>query len=467
MITRAARLIERRHWLTGIVAGAVLVAVVTAAIELFRPYVPVLALGVLYVLAVLAVAIGWGRLLAAAVSVVSVLALNWFFLPPTHTFTLRDRENWYALAVYLVVGVVAGDLATRAKERAREAEQRELESSALADLSTTLLSGRSVDDLLDEVAARAAEVLGLEHARLELEAVHEPRRGEAALELVAGERAVGTLYVREGSESNLAARRRFLPALASLLAVALDRERFAREAVEAEALRQSDSIKTAVLRAVSHDLRSPLTAMRVAVDALATRELSFSPEERAEFRATIRKELGRLERLVADLLDLSRLQAGVASPQAEVWPLDELLDRALAALGSDAGRVSVAIPGDLPPVRVDAAQLERVLVNLLENALRFSPPGLDVAIRATNTRKDVIVRVVDKGPGLREGQAERIFEPFIGGDGEASGTGLGLAIARGFAEANGCTLAVESHPEQGATFTLSLPLVEVPVGAQG
>jgi two-component system sensor histidine kinase KdpD len=204
--------------------------------------------------------------------------------------------------------------------------------------------------------------------------------------------------------------------------------------------------------------------MRVAADALASSDLSFSEEERAEFMATLRDGLERLERLVADLLDLSRLQAGAAAPHAEVWPLDELITRALASLGRAAGRVQVSLPDDLPPVRVDAAQLERVLANLLENALRFSPPETDVTVRATATRRDLIVRIVDHGPGLPDGADARIFEPFESADAERSGTGLGLAIARGFAEANGCGISVESHPGQGATFTLTIPHVPAPSG---
>jgi len=448
--------------MVGVLVGIVLIALVTGAIQLFRPHVPVLALGVLYIGAVLPVAVWWGRAPAVAVAVASVLTLNWFFLPPEHTLTLADRENWYALAIYLLVGIVVADLATRARQRAREAEQREREAAALADLSTAFLAGESVSDLLAQVAGRASEVLGLQDATLELGAAHEPLPGESPLALVAGERTVGTLYAREGGESSLAARRRFLPALASLLAVALDRERFGHEAVEAEALRTSDSIKTAVLRAVSHDLRTPLTAMRVAVDALGTSELTFSGEERAEFMATLRDALERLERLVGDLLDLSRLQAGVAVPHAEVWPLDELVARALGTLGESATRVSVSIPDGLPPVNVDAAQLERVLVNVLENALRFSPEDADVTIRVTATRRDLIVRVVDHGPGLTEEASARIFEPFESADADRGRTGLGLAIARGFAEANGCTISVESHPGQGATFTLSIPHVPAP-----
>jgi two-component system, OmpR family, sensor histidine kinase KdpD len=459
---RAFDRLAERPWPLGVLAGAVAVAAVTGAIELFRPWVPVLALGVLYLFAVLPIAVIWGRLFAIGVSIASMLCLNWFFLPPVHTFTLADRENWYALAVYLAVGVVVADLATRARERALEAAQREREASTLADISARFLSGRGVGESLDYLATRAGEVLGVERPRLELDRVHEPPRGESLYELRAGERLVGTLYAREGKEPNLSVRRRFLPSLASILAVAVDRERFASEAVEAESLRQSDSIKTAVLRAVSHDLRTPLTAMRVAVDALGAASLELSAEQRAELIGAMGAELSRLERLVADLLDLSRLQAGAAAPTPELWAVEDLVGRALDSLGAEADRVSVAIDGPVPPVHVDAAHVERVLANLIENAIRFAPPGAPVQVRARSTRRDVLIRVIDQGPGIDPSQADAIFEPFTQPADGRGRTGLGLAIARGFAEANGARISVESRPGQGATFTLSIPGEEVP-----
>jgi two-component system sensor histidine kinase KdpD len=171
---------------------------------------------------------------------------------------------------------------------------------------------------------------------------------------------------------------------------------------------------------------------------------------------------------VADLLDLSRLQAGAAEPQRELCPLDELVGRALASLGPAGARVDVVLPEDPPVVEIDAAQLERVLVNLLDNALRFSPEDERVAIRVATTRKDVLVRVVDHGPGIPADQLEAVFEAFrtAATAGSRRGAGLGLAIARGFAEANGGRLWAESQPGQGATFVLALPAVPVPVAVE-
>jgi two-component system sensor histidine kinase KdpD len=225
-------------------------------------------------------------------------------------------------------------------------------------------------------------------------------------------------------------------------------------AAEAESLRRSDAAKTAVLHAVSHDLRSPLTAIRVAAGGLESGSVELGDEDRAALLETIRLETARLERLIANLLDLSRLEAGAAPARRELWPVDELVARALEALGGDQARVRVELDGDAPLVSVDAGQLERVLVNLLENALRFSSPSDPVELEVSSTGDEVVVRVSDHGPGLAPESLDRIFEPFEGG---GEGTGLGLAIARGFAEANGARLWAEATPGAGATFVLALP----------
>ena len=444
----------------GVLASAVAVALVTAAIELIKPYVPVLSLGVLYLFAVLPIAVVYGLSLALVVSVASMLAFNWFHLPPVHTFTLADSSNWLALAVYLATAVVVSELAARARRRAAAAEQRERESALLAELATELLRGRDVDEEIGEIASRAARVLGVESAEIELGAPRRPPPGSAPLPLEAAGRAVGTLYTPQGADPNVAARHRFLPALAALLAVAVDRSRLEREALEAEALRRSDLVKTAVLRAVSHDLRSPLTGVRTAIGALRNPTLELSEGDRSELLETIEVDSERLARLVADLLDLSRLEAGSAAPEQEVWSLDDVARDAVEGLDA---RARVDVIGEAPLVEVDATQIQRVLANLIENALKYSPNDGHVVVRITATRKEAIVRVVDQGPGLAENELERVFEPFYRRSGDArSGAGLGLAIARGFAAANGGRVWAESRPGQGATFALALPVVEVP-----
>ena len=360
---------KRVDTLSGVVVSVAAVAAVTGAIYGLKTVAPVLSLGVLYVFAVLPVAIGWGLLYAVPVAIASMLAFNFFFLPPVHTFALRDSENWFALAVYVVTGIVVSQLAAAAQRRASEAEERERETARLAE-----------------------------------------------------------------------------------------------KTVEAETLRRSDAAKTALLRAVSHDLRSPLTAIRAAVDGLESRSLELRPSDRAELLLAIRLEAERLDRFVSNLLDVSRLQVGSAQAHRELWPVDELVGRALDALGLDSTHVTVSLPDRSPLVQVDAAQIERALVNLLENAVKFSA-GSSVDVSVDVAESEVVISVRDRGVGLSQDDVEAIFEPFQRGAASPGrvGAGLGLAIVRGFAQANGGRAWAEASAS-GATFRLALPTVDAAIG---
>lgn len=428
---------------------------------------PVLSLGVLYVFAVLPVAVVWGTAVAVAVAVLSMLAFNFLFLPPLYTFTLTDSENWVALGVYLVTAVVVSDLAARARSRAAEAQQRAREASFLARTSAALLESEHVQDRLAAIGTDAARTLGSPQARIEFESRRRPEPTETTLALTAGERHVGLLVLPRDSPYDPAAAERVLPGLASLLAVAGDRERLARRAVEAETLRRSDAVKTAILRSVSHDLRTPLTTMRAATEALTSSTLALDDADRAELVEAVRIESRRLAHLVENLLELSRLEAGAARPRRELLTLDDLVGRTLAGFDREADRIRVELPDGLPPVRVDGAQVERILHNLVDNALKFSPEQCLVEITAEGREGEVLVRIADHGPGIPAGEVARIFEPFehaVGGA-PGHGVGLGLAVARGFADANQGLLWAEETPGGGATFVLSLPATPVPTGA--
>jgi two-component system, OmpR family, sensor histidine kinase KdpD len=454
-----------RRYLLGAAVGVAALVAVSAVVYALRSFAPVLSLGVLYLFAVLPMAVLWGFFAALCVSVASLLVFNFLFLPPLHTFNLRDSENWVALAVYLVTALVVSELAARSRRRSAEAHEREREAAALAEVSALLLEAESVQAQLGRIGAHLARVLGSSHGRIELGSLRRPEATESVHELNVAHRSVGRLFLDRDMELSRTARERMLPALASALAVASEREQLARRALEAETLRRSDAIKTAVLRAVSHDLRSPLTAIRAAGDGLASPSLELDEAARNELLETIAVETRRLERLVANLLDLSRLEAGAARPRPEVWALDTLIASALEEVGADAGRVDVEAEEDLPPVWVDGAQIGRVLANLLENALKFTPAPQRVGVTAARGSGGVTVRVVDSGPGLANGDAERIFEPFVRGRGSGSGSGLGLAIARGFAQVNGSGLSAQSEPGRGATFVLTLPSAAPSVAA--
>jgi K+-sensing histidine kinase KdpD len=242
-------------------------------------------------------------------------------------------------------------------------------------------------------------------------------------------------------------------ALAELEELTRERDRMQAEAVQAEALRRSDELKTVLLRSISHDLRTPLTSIIAGGSALGSE--SLTAEERAELSAGIVAEGGRLSRLVENLLDISRLEAGKAEPHRGPVDLAEVLEAARQGQG-DSEQIRLALDAELPMVDVDAAQLERAFANLLENALRYGD-GRPVLVRARLVGGNIVVRVVDQGPGIPEGEWGRIFEPFQHGAASNVGSGLGLAIAKGFVEANGGEITVESLPGQGTSFVVALP----------
>jgi K+-sensing histidine kinase KdpD len=255
-------------------------------------------------------------------------------------------------------------------------------------------------------------------------------------------------------------------ATAAALALLLDRERLQSATIETEALRRSDEVKTALLRTVSHDLRSPLTAIMAAGDALSAERIDDA--DRRALADAVAAESARLSKLVDQLLDLSRLEAGHSESRPDWCSVEEVVTAAVEDLGDRAGLVRVAVDPDIPFVRADAAQLERALANLLDNAVRFSIDD-QALVRARTLRDRVAIRVVDRGPGIPHGELERIFEPFYQGPESRphEGSGLGLAIVRGLVEVNGGRVWAESMPGQGTTFVVELPLEPLAERRQG
>ena len=431
---------------SGVIAAVASVAVVTLAIYGLRELMPVVSTGVLYLLAVLLVAIRWGTVLGVATALAGAVAFNFFHLPPTGRLTVASDGNWVALGVFLVAAIVASRLADSARRRAHEAERRTREADALAGLAGALLEAADVDQARAVLAARLSGAFALPSASVELRTVAGDQR-TLDIALTADDERLGTLLVPRDTDSEvLDSLRRVAPSLGAMLAVARRREALEAEVVHTRALRQSDTVKTALLRSISHDLRSPLTAIVAAADAL----------EPGELGDVIAQESHRLSRLVDDLLDLSRLEAGVAEPQRRWCALDEVIEAAVGVLPPDAP-LDLEVEPDLPMVQADPGQLERVFANLLENA-RVHGRGQPIALRARRAGHRIRVRVSDRGPGIPTGALERVFEPFEREASAAGGSGLGLAIARGFTEANGGRLWAESLPGQGASFVCELPL---------
>jgi two-component system sensor histidine kinase KdpD len=438
------------------------VALATLAIYPLKSVAPTVSLSVVYLPAVLVIAAYWGLTLGLLTSIASAAAFNFFHVPPLGKFTIADSRNWVALVAFILVALVVSTMAELARGRAAEAERRRREADLAATLARELLAGDRTQDALRATARRLAQALGLASATLELGVVPGNERHQA-LPLAASPAGppLATLLVPRDAPADTLARLRsqVAPALGALVAVALHRDAAQAEAVETAALRRSDELKTALLRAVSHDLRTPLTAIVTGGHALGSS--SLSDEEREQMSAAVVEEGERLSALIDKLFDLSRLQAGRLEPRRESVSIEEVLLAAEDALPDYPGRPPVQLAVDLhtPPLIADAAQLERVFANLLENALRYArDQPVRVSVRRVGAR--VVVRVSDRGPGIPDSEQQRIFEPFYRGTDatHGPGSGLGLAIAKGFVEANGGTIAVESLPGQGTSLVVSFPV---------
>ncbi len=450
---------ERPPLAVGVAVAVAAVAAITALIYPLGEVMPAVSTGVVYLLAVLVVSTVWGLRLGLPTSVLSAAAFNFFHIPPTGQFTIADAQNWVALAVFLVAAVLASSVAGLARTSAVEAETRRREAVLAAELARLLLGGERLAVALDETASRIAEALHLDWARLALGEPSDGAAGDHSIPLSEGASRIGTLSVPADADAAAIGRLvdRIVPAIEPLLAAALERNRLQDEAVEADALRRSDEIKTALLRSVSHDLRTPLTAIVASGEALASASLTVA--ERSALAEALSDEAARLTRLVDQLLDLSRLEAGAARPRRDWLSIEEIAQAAISQV--DPARFKLSVDRDTPLLLADPAQLERALANVLENAARHSADTVSVRARAVGDR--LMVRVVDRGPGIPESELERVFEPFHRSPlASGPGSGLGLAIARGFVEANGGRAWAESLPGQGTVIVFALPLDPTP-----
>ena len=463
--------LRRGRWLrpSAAVAAVEIVATVglaTAAIAALQGTASPAGLGIIYLLAVLTVAIRHGELPALLTSVLSALVLNYLFITPRHRLAIAHSQDVVELLVLLITAVVVGRLAAVARARAAEAEERahvattrEREAELLADTAAEILARESLSAQLESIASRVATAAGAVHARIALAPSSPPQDHEDTVTLPSKRQGAWLCMSRESSYDRVLVERLAGP-IAGLLDLALEREEVARRAAETEAASRAEVAKTAILHAISHDLRSPITAIATAVSALRTS--SVTAAERAELIASIEVESSRLAKLVDALLDLSRIEAGAVAPQADWCDLHDVAVSAASRFG-DQHPIEFNLPAELPLVRADAAQLERVFSNLIENAVKFSPPRAPVQITGGAGPAWVTVRVIDRGRGIPLEQRRRIFEPFFRArGGEPGGSGLGLAICRGFVEANGGRIVLQSDVEHGTSFAVSFPVVSPP-----
>jgi two-component system, OmpR family, sensor histidine kinase KdpD len=473
--------LTRRRQVAGYLLAVALCPLLTVLLAGLRSDLNLISDVLAFLVAVIVVALVGGFVPAILVAVAGSLLLNYYFTPPIHTWTIAETNNALALGVFVAVALLVSSVVDTAARRTRQAARASAESELLVTASGSVLRGqRAVEAVLD----RVCEAFGMDSVTL-LECVQAQstaaRSPAAGWQVVAhsGEPPVtrpadADTEVPVAESLSLALRgralaasdRRVLGAFAAYAAVALEQQRLAAEAEAARPIAEADRMRTALLAAVSHDLRTPLASAKAAVTSLRSADVQWGEEDRDELLATADESLDRLTHLVDNLLDMSRLQAGALSVFPRPSGLEEIVARSLDDLGAAGRTVTVDIPGLLPEVQVDPAILERVIVNLTQNALRYSPEGKPPLLIASSLGDRVELRVVDRGPGVPKAQRDRIFVPFqrLGDTDNTTGVGLGLALSRGLTEAMGGTLEPEETPGRGMTMTLSLPAVPVPDG---
>ncbi|OCC11293.1 sensor histidine kinase KdpD [Streptomyces sp. PTY087I2] len=457
------RLTRRRvvaGWLTGVAGPVLLALALTSAGDGPGPAHEML----LFLALTVGAALLGGLLPALASAGVGSLLLNWYFTPPVHAWTIADPENIVAIAVFFAVAVSVASVVGLAAARTQQAARLRAESETLTVLAGSVLRG---DNSLEALLERVRETFGMESVALfERTSDYAPwscvgsagadrpvdRPEDADVDMPVGDRLALALRGRVLPAED----RRVLGAFAAQAAVVLDRRRLVGEAEEAKKLVEGAKIRTALLAAVSHDLRTPLASIKAAITSLRADDVEWSDEDRDEFLAGIEQGADRLDLLVGNLLDMSRLQTGTVTPLLRETDLDEVVPMALG--GVPEGSVTLDIPESLPMVLVDRGLLERAVANIVENAVKYSPDGAPVSVSASARGVDVEVRIVDRGPGIPDEAKESVFAPFqrYGDAPRGAGVGLGLAVARGFVEAMGGTVTAEDTPGGGLTMTITL-----------
>jgi two-component system sensor histidine kinase KdpD len=485
------RVLGRPQWIgyLGPLSG---VALVTVCYKLLITGVNATTVALSFLLVVLFAAAAHGIGPAIVASITGMLCFNFFFLPPFGTFTIHDPQNWVALFAFLATAIIASQLSSAARKRAREAEKSREEVWKLYQLSRAIIitpdpetavstisrQVREVFDITDcqvytpeeigklgSLTAPFGSALGAPGEGLLREAfetgkmtVHKASHATYA-PLKVGVRVTGVMFLASD-----AMERWTIEAISGLVALALERARFLKELSRTEALRQSDQLKSALLASVSHDLPTPLTSIRAAVDNLLEKSLDWNREALHEFHLIISEEVNRLTHLVQNLLEMARIEAGELHPVKEWGQVSEVFGNVLERCGPELSNYHVRVDlGDgTPLVKVDSRLLAEVVFNLVDNALKYSPAGSQITLRGLVEGGSLTVSVRDQGPGLPSHELSRVFDKFYRGRSRSAnqreGTGMGLAISRGIIEAHGGRIWAESTFGQGATFVFRLPV---------
>jgi two-component system, OmpR family, sensor histidine kinase KdpD len=526
MRLRSIGALTPRFTALGYLGALASVACVSILISLIETRVDIANISMLYLIAVLATAIAFGHGPAVLASVASFLAFDYYFVDPRYTLTVADPAEWISLVLFLLIAIVTSQLTAGQRSQAREAQRREREAVVLYDV-VRLMGEADLDYALRAVAERLRVELDLAAVIVEVTADGEQtvsaRTGDLETAAIASESARGYTQLLSGGPAPSPTRRgspgawirvvppehhpdralahraaregihvvpvkaldrqigalrvvrlpnssafapadnRLLSAVAAQLGLTVERRRLRRQATESEILRRSDELKTALLNTVSHNLRTPLASIIAAGTSLRRSDLEWTARERQELGAVIEEEALRLNQIVGNLLDLSRMEAGALRPEKDLYDLGALVDDVLGRLGPLTARhtIGVDIPDDLPPILLDYVEIDQVLTNLVENAVRYIRPGTEIQITAKPRQGEVEVSVADRGPGVPTAAVDHLFEPFYRVDSQGTlpqGTGLGLTVAKGLVEAHGGRIWAENQSGGGAKFTFTLPV---------
>jgi two-component system sensor histidine kinase KdpD len=455
---------SRNRQLVGWALTLVGLPVLTAVLAAVRDNVTLATDLMLFLVATVAIAAVGGIAVAVVAAIGAFLLSNWFFTPPIHTFTIGDPENVVALVVFVVSALLASFLVDRVASRSREALQARAEASALARTSGILIGEPNpLPQLLDQLRSTfgldAVSLLSNRDDGWVLDAAAgddpptEPFEGER-WDLADDGSAVLVLRGAQLTADDQRVLRTFL----SNLALALHARRLQADAAVAARLAETDELRTALLQAVSHDLRTPLASIKASASSLLQSDVAWTTDQRREFALTIDTEADRLNRVVTNLLDMSRLQAGAVKVVSRPVYLEDIVAAALSSVDHDPKQVALSVPETVPPVQADPTLLERAVANIVANALAWSPPAAAVRIEAAPIGDRVHLRVIDRGPGVGVADRERVFRPFqrLGDRSTQAGVGLGLAVARGFVHVLGGEIVLEDTPGGGLTVVFDL-----------
>jgi len=456
--TRRPMALPRRRQLLGTLLAAGGLPLLTLLLTQLRDPLELPSVMLLFLLLVVAVAAIGGLWPGLAAAIGAFLLVNFYFIQPHHTFTIAEFEDVLALFVFLAVGAIVSSFVALAARRAAEGTRARAEAEALARLAGSSTISAVLDGLRRVLALEGAAVLHRYDGGWRIEAASgdrvpdSPQASTSTIELDP-DHVLALIGGPIRSEDQ-----RVLDAFAKELTATVHLGELEAEAATADTVSAANELRAAILSAVSHDLRTPISAIKASVTSLLQRDVAWTPDARQEFLETIDEETDRLNTLVGNLLDMSRLQAGALEITTTPVGLDEVLPAALHSVGVPDGSVQLEVPESLPRVLADRGLLERALANVISNAVRFSPSGSPPRISAGVIDGIVDVRVIDRGPGVSRAERDRLFKPFqrLGDSGQSEGVGLGLAVAKGFLEAMGGEIEADDTPGGGLTIVARL-----------